>query len=113
MDPSGGRPEGLQPLLRLLVGERGWTASPAYALQARRVRREPSGPQARTRGGIMERFRCGAIALCLAAGLPAILGGQGGIASAPAKFLAPAAQTIAVRAGRLFDSRTGTMGAGQ
>ena len=55
----------------------------------------------------------GGIALCLAAGLPAGLQGQGGIASAPAKFLAPAAQVIAVRAGRLYDSRSGTMAANQ
>jgi len=39
--------------------------------------------------------------------------GQGGIASAPAKFLAPSAQVIAVRAGRLYDSRSGTMAANQ
>ena len=38
-----------------------------------------------------------------------VVRGQGGIASAPAKFLVPATQTIAIRAGRLFDSRTGTM----
>ena len=55
----------------------------------------------------------GGIALCLAAGLPTILQGQGGIASAPAKFLAPAAQVVAVRAGRLFDSRSGTMASNQ
>ena len=50
---------------------------------------------------------------CVTAGLPAVLGGQGGIASAPAKFLAPATQVIAVRAGRLYDSRTGTLSASQ
>ena len=63
----------------------------------------------------MGRVTCvqGGIALCLAAGLPAGLQGQGGIASAPAKFLAPAAQVIAVRAGRLYDSRSGTMAANQ
>jgi imidazolonepropionase-like amidohydrolase len=55
----------------------------------------------------------GAIALCVAAGLPAVVDGQGGIASAPAKFLAPAAQVVAVRAGRLYDSRSGTMAANQ
>ena len=55
----------------------------------------------------------GAIALCLAAGLPAVVGGQGGIASAPAKFVAPPAKVVAVRAGRLFDSRTGTLSANQ
>ena len=36
----------------------------------------------------------------------ALLRGQGGIASALGKFLAPPAQVIAVRAGRLFDSRS-------
>jgi len=51
----------------------------------------------------------GAIALCLAAGLPAGLAGQGGIASAPARFLAPATQIVAIRAGRLFDGRSGTL----
>src|SRR5262245_32729737 len=55
----------------------------------------------------------GAMALCLAAGLPALVSGQGGIASAPAKFLAPAAQVVAVRAGRLFDSRTGALTSNQ
>jgi imidazolonepropionase-like amidohydrolase len=45
----------------------------------------------------------------MAACFATIVRGQGGIASAPARFLAPAAQTIAIRAGRLFDSRTGTM----
>jgi imidazolonepropionase-like amidohydrolase len=45
----------------------------------------------------------------LTLGLSTIVRGQGGIASAPARFLAPASQTIAIRAGRLFDSRTGTM----
>jgi imidazolonepropionase-like amidohydrolase len=59
----------------------------------------------------MQRFTrlWGAIALCLAAGLPAGLAGQGGIASAPGRFLAPATQVVAVRAGRLFDSRSGTL----
>jgi len=63
----------------------------------------------------MRRFRrvLAALALCVAAGLPAVVGGQGGIASAPAKFLAPAAQVVAVRAGRLFDSRSGTLAANQ
>jgi imidazolonepropionase-like amidohydrolase len=49
------------------------------------------------------------VGVVAAAGLSTIVQGQGGIASAPAKFLAPAAQTIAIRAGRLFDSRAGTM----
>jgi len=54
-----------------------------------------------------------AIALCLAAGLPAVVGGQGGIASAPARFLASPEHVFAVRAGRLFDSRSGSMAANQ
>jgi imidazolonepropionase-like amidohydrolase len=41
--------------------------------------------------------------------LSTVVRGQGGIASAPARFLAPPTQSIAIRAGRLFDSRTGTM----
>jgi imidazolonepropionase-like amidohydrolase len=49
------------------------------------------------------------VALVTAVCLSTIVRGQGGIASAPARFLAPATQTIAIRAGRLFDSRTGTM----
>ena len=53
------------------------------------------------------------LAVAIALGLTTIVRGQGGIASAPAKFLAPATQTIAVRAGRLFDSRTGTLLANQ
>src|SRR5262245_46377878 len=54
-----------------------------------------------------------ALALLGAVSLSTIVRSQGGIASAPAKFLAPATQTIAIRAGRLFDSRTGTMAANQ
>jgi len=34
---------------------------------------------------------------------------RGQIASAPARFLASPAQVVAVRAGRLFDARSGTM----
>ena len=52
-----------------------------------------------------------AIALVLVGS--AILRGQGGIASAPAKFLVPSGQVIAIRAGRLFDSRSGMMVASQ
>jgi len=48
------------------------------------------------------------LAAVVALAVSTIVQGQGGIASAPAKFLAPATQTIAVRAGRLFDSRSGT-----
>jgi len=50
-----------------------------------------------------------ALAVTVVLGLSTIVWGQGGIASAPARFLAPATQTLAIRAGRLFDSRTGTM----
>jgi imidazolonepropionase-like amidohydrolase len=49
----------------------------------------------------------------IAAGLSADLIGQGGIASAPAKFLVPGTQVVAIRAGRLFDSRSGTLAANQ
>jgi imidazolonepropionase-like amidohydrolase len=48
-----------------------------------------------------------------AAGLSVDLIGQGGIASAPGKFLVPSAQVVAIRAGRLFDSRSGTLVANQ
>jgi imidazolonepropionase-like amidohydrolase len=41
--------------------------------------------------------------------LAGIVHGQGGIASAPAKFLVAPTQVVAIRAGRLFDSRTGMM----
>ena len=55
-----------------------------------------------------------ALAGCLAAvGFSRVVHSQGGIASAPAKFLAPSTQVIAIRAGRLFDSRAGTMLANQ
>ena len=50
-----------------------------------------------------------ALAFIAACGFSSMVRGQGGIASAPAKFLVPATQTIAVRAGRLFDSRNGTI----
>jgi imidazolonepropionase-like amidohydrolase len=49
------------------------------------------------------------VALLLALSLAAIVHAQGGIASAPAKFLVASSQVIAIRAGRLFDSRTGSM----
>ena len=45
----------------------------------------------------------------VAGGLASVVRGQGGIASAPAKFLAPPTQVVAIRAGRLFDSRAGTL----
>jgi imidazolonepropionase-like amidohydrolase len=54
-------------------------------------------------------FAVACVGLLTIAWLSTVVRGQGGIASAPARFLAPAAQSIAVRAGRLFDSRTGTM----
>jgi imidazolonepropionase-like amidohydrolase len=54
----------------------------------------------------------GALVL-IVAGLSAVLRGQGGIASAPGKFLVPPAQVVAIRAGRLFDSRSGTFLANQ
>jgi len=54
------------------------------------------------------------IALALVAvALSEVSRGQGGIASAPAKFLAPSTQVVAVRAGRLYDSRSGTLVANQ
>src|SRR6185503_10637942 len=48
-------------------------------------------------------------ALLLAISLAATPHAQGGIASAPAKFLVSSTQVIAIRAGRLFDSRSGSM----
>lgn len=50
-----------------------------------------------------------AVAALLALSLAAVVHGQGGIASAPAKFLVPSTQVVAIRAGRLFDSRSGAM----
>ena len=49
------------------------------------------------------------IAALLALSLGAIIHAQGGIASARAKFLVAPTQVVAIRAGRLFDSRTGTI----
>ena len=49
------------------------------------------------------------VAVLLALSVATILHAQGGIASAPAKFLAAPTQVVAIRAGRLFDSRTGTI----
>ncbi len=54
----------------------------------------------------------GAIGLILVS-LSPVLRGQGGIASAPGKFLVPPGQVVAIRAGRLFDSRSGTLVANQ
>jgi imidazolonepropionase-like amidohydrolase len=49
------------------------------------------------------------VGFLVAMGLSSVVRSQGGIASAPAKFLAPGTQVVAIRAGRLFDSRSGTM----
>ncbi len=49
------------------------------------------------------------VAVLLALSVATILHAQGGIASAPAKFLVAPTQVVAIRAGRLFDSRTGTI----
>jgi imidazolonepropionase-like amidohydrolase len=48
-------------------------------------------------------------AVLSALSLAAALHAQGGIASAPAKFLVAPTQVVAIRAGRLFDSRSGTI----
>ena len=53
-----------------------------------------------------------AIAL-IAVGLSAVVRGQGGIASASARFLVSPQQVIAIRAGRLFDGRSGSLGTNQ
>jgi imidazolonepropionase-like amidohydrolase len=49
------------------------------------------------------------VAVLLALSVATILHAQAGIASAPAKFLAAPTQVVAIRAGRLFDSRPGTI----
>jgi imidazolonepropionase-like amidohydrolase len=49
------------------------------------------------------------VGLLVALSLATVAHGQGGIASAPAKFLVAPTQVVAIRAGRLFDSRTGTI----
>ena len=46
----------------------------------------------------------------IAVGLSAVVRGQGGIASASARFLVSPQQVIAIRAGRLFDGRSGSLG---
>ena len=62
----------------------------------------------------MRLFTRAAVAgLLVVIGLSVAVRGQGGIASAPAKFLAAPAQVVAIRAGRLFDSRSGNMLANQ
>ncbi len=57
--------------------------------------------------------RAAVASLLVIAGLAAVVRGQGGIASAPGKFLVSPTQVVAIRAGRLFDSRTGTIAANQ
>ena len=57
----------------------------------------------------MQRILRIALSLLIVAGLSVIVRGQGGIASAPARFLVAPTQSVAIRAGRLFDSRTGTL----
>ena len=54
-----------------------------------------------------------AVAFVAAVGLSVVVRGQGGIASAPAKFLVAPTQVVAIRAGRLFDSRSGSLMANQ
>jgi imidazolonepropionase-like amidohydrolase len=49
------------------------------------------------------------VALLATLSFGGVVHGQGGIASAPAKFLVAPTQVVAIRAGRLFDSRTGTI----
>ena len=49
------------------------------------------------------------LGIVAAVGLSSVVHSQGGIASAPGKFLVPATQVVAIRAGRLFDSRAGTL----
>ena len=53
------------------------------------------------------------VALLAALCVGAVVHGQGGIASAPAKFLIAPTQVVAIRAGRLFDSRSGTIASNQ
>jgi imidazolonepropionase-like amidohydrolase len=60
---------------------------------------------------LLTRVVAAAIALVFIGSVALI--GQGGIASAPGKFLVPSTQVVAVRAGRLFDSRSGMLVANQ
>ncbi len=59
----------------------------------------------------MRRVSCAValVGVLMAVALSSVVQSQGGIASAPAKFLAPSTQVVAIRAGRLFDSRAGTL----
>jgi imidazolonepropionase-like amidohydrolase len=54
-------------------------------------------------------MRQGLVAVCVAFSLAALVHAQGGVASAPAKFIAPSTQVVVIRAGRLFDSRSGAI----
>jgi imidazolonepropionase-like amidohydrolase len=58
---------------------------------------------------IMRTLVAAILALCVAV----VVHAQGGIASAPAKYLVSPTQVVAIRAGRLFDSRTGSMSSSQ
>ena len=54
-----------------------------------------------------------AAGVLIGVGLSAVVRGQGGIASASARFLVPAQQVSAIRAGRLFDARSGSFATNQ
>jgi imidazolonepropionase-like amidohydrolase len=61
-------------------------------------------------------MRCALLAVGVATGLlvsGTVLWSQGGEARTPSRFIAPPAQTLAVRAGRLFDPTSGTLSANQ
>jgi imidazolonepropionase-like amidohydrolase len=53
------------------------------------------------------------VGLIAVIGLAEVVRGQGGIASAPARFIVARDQVVAIRAGRLFDSRNGTLATNQ
>ena len=50
-----------------------------------------------------------AVAVLIGIGLSTVVRGQGGIASASARFLVSPQQVVAIRAGRLFDGRSGSL----
>jgi imidazolonepropionase-like amidohydrolase len=54
-----------------------------------------------------------AVVVLMGIGLSAVVRGQGGIASASPRFLVSAQQVIAIRAGRLFDARSGSFATNQ
>jgi imidazolonepropionase-like amidohydrolase len=61
-------------------------------------------------------MRCALLAVGVATGLlvsGTVLWSQAGEARTPSRFIAPPAQTLAVRAGRLFDPTSGTLSANQ